>query len=362
MSKFLKLVSMKNVFLVVFIILTSYFLIIKTVLYESSATLLVRDLSSKSDASLGLSLLSGSSSTQLQDSMIIEQYLLSHDVFSLLDQEFKLTEHYKSDSLDIIQRATQNATIEDILEFYHSRILITYDEVSGLLKVSYSHSSSKKAQDILEFLLKKVEFDLNEFNRRKAKKQLEFIMLEHKKNKTNMDLSSKKLELYQNTHYLLDPTNEATSITSIVANLESTLTQKKIDLSTKKSYLNSNNYEVVSLKREIKEIEKSIKATKDVLTGKGSEKLNKFLFEYETLKMQFDFDIQVYTASLLQVETTKLEALKEAKTLSILSKPNLPDGYTYPNKPRVFITILITLLLFYGIFSMLLTIIKDHNE
>ncbi|MDQ1268598.1 MAG: capsular polysaccharide transport system permease protein, partial [Campylobacterota bacterium] len=86
------------------------------------------------------------------------------------------------------------------------------------------------------------------------------------------------------------------------------------------------------------------------------------MFEYEKLKLQLEFDTEVYKNALLQLETTKLDVSKEAKMLSIISKPNLPDGYTYPDKPRVFITILIIMLLMYGIFSMLNSIIKDHKE
>ena len=78
--------------------------------------------------------------------------------------------------------------------------------------------------------------------------------------------------------------------------------------------------------------------------------------------MQAEFDIEVYKNSLLQLETTKIDVLKEAKTLSVVSKPNLPDGYTYPNKPKVFVTLVIMMLLMYGIFSMLGAIIKDHKE
>ncbi|RUA00706.1 MAG: hypothetical protein DSY88_10440 [Candidatus Poseidoniales archaeon] len=86
------------------------------------------------------------------------------------------------------------------------------------------------------------------------------------------------------------------------------------------------------------------------------------LLEYEKLKMQLEFDTEVYKNALIQLETTKLDVLKEAKTLSTVSKPNLPDGYTYPNKPKVFITLVIVILLMYGIFSMLGAIIRDHKE
>jgi len=98
------------------------------------------------------------------------------------------------------------------------------------------------------------------------------------------------------------------------------------------------------------------------LTGSQKNRLNKIVFEYEQLKMQFEFAKEVYKNALLQLETTKIEVAKNDKTLSVVNKPNLPDGYSYPDKPRVFITILILTLLVYGIVTMLGSIIRDHKE
>ena len=358
-----KVLDTRSIFAIIFMLLSLYFLVIKAELYESKTALMVRDLSSSSPAaSLGLSILGVGTSSQLQDSMVVQEYLLSLDMFLLLDKEFGLIEHYKSNQLDFIERLTRDATMEKTLEFYQKRLLINYDEVSAILHLSYAHTDPKTAQEILQFMVSRVEYELNEFNRRKAKKQLKFIEIEHDKNKKKMDESSAILEAYQNNKLLLDPTTKAISSSSIIANLEATLTQKRIEYKTKSSYLNANNYEVVALKDEIKEIKRSLANAKRSLTGTSKSRLNKILFEYEKLKMQLEFDTEVYKNALIQLETIKLDALKEAKTLSIVSKPNLPDGYTYPNKPKVFITLVIVMLLMYGVFSMLNAIIRDHKE
>ncbi|MEA2091570.1 MAG: hypothetical protein U9O83_04285 [Campylobacterota bacterium] len=350
-------------FIVLFIFALTYTMFLKAELYESKTALMVRDLSSSSPtASLGLSILGVGSSSQLQDSMVVQEYLHSLDMFLLLDKEFGLIKHYKSDKLDFIERLAQDTTMEKTLEFYQKRLIVNYDEVSAILHLAYAHTNPKIAQEILEFMVDRVENELNEFNRRKAKKQLKFIEIEHDKNKKQMDESSAALENYQNNNLLLDPATQATSSTAIIADLEATLTKKRIEYKTKSSYLNADNYELATLKSEIKEIKNSLANAKRSLSGSSKSRLNKIIFEYEKLKMQLEFDTEVYKNALIQLETTKLDVLKEAKTLSIVSKPNLPDGYTYPNKPKVFITLVIVMLLMYGIFSMLSAIIRDHKE
>ena len=358
-----KILNSRLIFIAIFIVLTLYFLIIKSVLYESKTTLMVRDLSQSSPtASLGLSILGAGPSSQLQDSKVVEEYLLSLDIFLLLDKEYELIKHYRSDKLDLIERLSAHSNMEENLKFYQNRLLINYDESSGLLHLSYRHTDPKIAQEILLHMIKSVEFALNEFNRRKAIKQLKFIEIEHDKNKIKVNKSSAILEDYQNKQLLLDPSIKAHSSSAIISNLEAMLTQKQIEFKTKSTYLNTDNYEVITLKTEIKEIKNSLIKAKKGLTGDSKNRLNKILFEYEKLKMQLAFDTEVYKNALIQLETIKLDALKEAKTLSVVSKPNLPEGYTYPNKPKVFITLVIVMFLLYGIFSMLIAIIKDHKE
>ena len=350
-------------FLFVFLIVTAYYLGIKSELYESKTALIVRSMTQSSAvSSLGLSLLGMGNSSQLQDSMIVQEYLRSLDMYKQVDAKFALTKHYKSDAIDFIERLPQDASQEDILKMYNKHLMIFYDESSGILHISFLHVEPQKAQDILKFLVKQVDYQINEFNRRRAKKELKFVQSEFKKAKIKMDQAAKQLEAYQNKHLLLDPTAEATSKSGIIAELEAQLSAKKLEYATKKRYLNDDNFELISLKNQIKEIKISIENAKKRLTGTGKGKLNKVVFAYEQLKMQMEFATEVYKNALLQLETTKIEVAKNDKTLSIVSKPNLPDGYTYPNKPRVFITIFILTLLMYGIFTMLMSIIRDHKE
>lgn len=355
--------KIRTIFFLLFLFSFIYFLFLKAELYESRTSLIVRDLSTPAKTqNLGLNILGVGSSSALKDSKVVEEYILSLDMFLLLDEEFHLINHYRSDNIDFIERLSSNSTLENALAFYRTRVKTTYDEVSGIIHLSYAHTNKYKAKEIVEFIIKNVEFELNEFNRRKAKKQLKFIQQEYLKNKKNMEKSSAILEKYQNDNLLLDPTAEASSSSGIISNLESTLTQKHIEYKSKSSYLNPNNYELMALKSEIKEITSALEKAKQGLTGKDNNRLNKILFEYDKLKMQLEFDTEVYKNSLIQLETAKIDALKEAKTLSVVSRPNLPDGYTYPNKPKTFLTLIIVIFLVYGISSMLLSIIKDHKE
>ena len=348
---------------VIFIVLMTYILFIRTELFESRTSLLVEQLeSSNPTAGLGLALLGVGHSSQLQDSKVVEEYLHSADMLMKLDKKFNLIREFKSNKYDVIQRLRNKATFEKTLLFYNNMLNTHFDEISGILHIGYAHPDPQKSKQILEFLVTEVENQINELNRKNAKKQLEFAEGEYFKAKSKMDVSSSLLEGYQNKKQMLDPTAEATAASGVITGLEATLTQKNIEYATKKGYLNEESFELQALRKEIKEIQNAIAAQKKELSGSSDKRLNKSLFEYEKLKMQLEFDTEVYKNALIQLKTTQASVVKSAKTLSIISKPNLPEGYTYPDKPKVFITILIVMSLLYGIFGMLAAIIRDHKE
>jgi capsular polysaccharide transport system permease protein len=346
-----------------FVAVTTYMLFIRTELYESHTALLVEELDSSAPAAgLGLALLGAGPSSQLQDSKVVEEYLHSTDMLIKLDKKFHLIHEFKSDQYDAIQRLGDNASFEKALNFYNTMLNTHFDEISGILHIGYAHPDPQKSKEVLEFLVTEVENQINELNRRNAKKQLEFSEQEYFKAKSKMDESSTLLESYQNKKRMLDPTAEATAMSGVITGLETTLTQKNIEYATKKGYLNEESFELQALKKEIKEIQNAIAAQKGDLSGPSDKRLNKSLFEYEKLKMQLEFDTEVYKNALVQLKTTQASVSKSAKTLSIISNPNMPDGYSYPNKPKVFLTILIVMALLYGIFGMLAAIIRDHKE
>ena len=352
----------RTLFLVMFVLTLLYFMEVKSELYESKSAVIVKDLSSPSTSGLELSLLGMGGGSQLQDSKVVEEYLLSQDFFLILDKKFDLIQHYKSDKIDLIERLSQTATLEESFEFYQSRTTIEYDEVSGILHIAYAHTAPLISKNIAEFMIHNVEKQLNELNKIRALKQLHFIQKEFKKQKIKMEKAFSALESYQNEHKILDPNNQALTESTIISSLEEKLTQKKIELSTLRGYLNENNYEIIKIKSEIQSIENSLKDKQHGLSGVKKHSLNRSLVDFEKLKMAVNFETEIYKNALIQLETTKLEVSKSAKILTIVSKPNMPDGYTYPDKPKTFFTIVIAYFLMYGIFTMLAAIIRDHKE
>jgi capsular polysaccharide transport system permease protein len=354
--------KLRVLFLLLFVLSTGYYLLVKSELYESSAALVVRDLNEKSAAATGLSLLGAGVSSQMQDSKILEEYLQSPDVLAVLDAKFGLDAYYRSDALDVLSRLGKTEPKEELLKIYRDHLHVLYDEVSGILSLSFTHTDSETARRVVAFLIERAEEQLNIYNDRNAEKQLAFVRSQVEKNRAALDASTAALEAYQNEHLMLDPAADAQTQSAIISELESALVQKRTEYNQMKRYMSDSSFDVIKLKNEIKEMQSSLKTARETLSGGDQERLNAVLFEYERLKAQAKFDEEVYKESLVQLEIARVDANKQAKSLVVLTEPNLPEGYSYPDKPQVFVTLLLVFFLGYGIVSLVLAIIKDHKD
>lgn len=353
---------LRLLFITLFLITAGYYLVLKSELYESQTAIIVKNLNEKQMAADGLGILGVGISSQMQDAKIIEAYLSSPDILSAIDTTFHLKRYFQSDALDVISRLPPNATFEAFLETYRQHLNVVYDEVSGILHVAFCHTNPVAARDITAYLIKHTEQQLNVYNKRNARKQLQFVEAQVAKNKEALDTSTRAMEAYQNEHLLLDPYLEAQTRNNIIASLESTLVKKEAEHNQMQRYMSKRSFELIKLKNEIEELKRTITQSRKALTGSDHERLNALLFAFERLKAKAAFDAEVYKQSLLQLELARVDTSKQGKVIVKITEPNLPDGYTYPDKPKKLITLMIAFLLLYGIVSMLRAIINEHKD
>ena len=330
--------------------------------YRSSATYLVKDNASKANIGFDLGIFGTSVSSQKQDASILEAYLASDETLDWLDQEFGLKDAYHSGKTDLLHRLTPFSTREDFLALYRKNLSIVHDDLAGLITLSFMDSNPEKAREVVSSLLRYGEVFLNRLNRESAEKRIAFLGQQLKKNRETLDGAIKKLKEFQDAHSIVDPKTEMELQHAIIANIEGTLVEKRAELNQLRSYLKDDTIEIVKLSDGIKEMEKSLSATRAKLSGKEKERLNDLMFQYENLKADVSFATQVYKETLVQFEVGKMEALQQSKVLEVITKPDLPEEYVWPDKPKTLMTLAFLLVLFYKIGQLMIAVVMDHRD
>jgi len=342
---------------------------IKTEKFQSQSIVIIKDLSKQQTASMLGSMLLGQSSSAMQDSKLLELYIHSMEMFSTLDKEHNLTDYYSGDNIDFIQRLSPNSILpmhtlnhENILKAYNGDITLVYDETSSTLNISYLHADPAMAQKIVQDIIKYSSLTLNRFEKENANVALNALVFQEQENKTLFIDSIKKLIAYQNKHHTIDPNVDVQSKSTILATLEGELVQKEVEYKSKLSYLNKNVAEMKLLLGTLKHIKKSISQLKHEIAGEGKSELNQNVSNFELLKSEVDFNKERYKQTLIKLEETKVQVKQNAKNLIVVTKPTLATTYSEPKKFKDILTLMIILSFLYGIFTLLLTILKDHKD
>ena len=146
---------MKSLLIILAIAISSYIYFLKTEKYESSSTVIVKDLSEKQSTSPLGALLTGASGVS-QDAMLLDVYIKSSDMFELLDKEFKLRDYYSGTEIDMYNRLYDDIFLTcreingiNLLERYNSDLKLFFDEPSSTLSIKFAHADAEVAQQIV---------------------------------------------------------------------------------------------------------------------------------------------------------------------------------------------------------------------
>jgi len=357
---------LRLLFILIFGFVSYYIVEIESKQFESTSITLLKDLSKKQDVDLGALSLIQSSST-LQDSKVLELYIRSYEMYNYLDNQYKLSSYYTSDNLDIIQRLYYNAPIslfeaskKNLLEAYNKNLLISFDEPSGTLSLTFIHTNPNTAQSILKSIILHSEIIINEFAKENAHVALKFINKQRDNDKKAFNASIKKLVAYQNKHHTIDPNMDVKRKNTILANLEAEYMKLNVEYNSKSKSYNLNGSEMKILKERLRNIKASIRKTKAQMVGNGD--LNANVFKFELLRNNMEFSKEIYKQILINQEKLKLEVTQNDKHIIVVSKPTLADNHTYPNIIWDIFTLFIILLILYSIIITIIEIIRDHKD
>lgn len=330
--------------------------------YESKAEYLVKNLNGVNKVANPFQGLLLGSSSEKQDALIIESYLKSFQTFEYLDKKFKLKEFYTSNRTDILERLSKDEAIEFFYNLYLKNIRFEFDENSNISSLYFSINDNKLAKKIVDELLFISEEYLNNINKKNALTEKSFIEEKISENQTKLKVVEEKLKAFQKENELLDPEIEINFNNTLLLSLIKELIQFKSEFNLKSKFLNENNTELKLLKEKIEEVERNIQNIKSNFYSNNKKSLNNLFFEFQYLKGELELEKTIYKEALISFELTKIDTIKKSKTIEIVSKPFVAEREIYPNKFMLFLTILIIILMLFGIFKFITALIKEHKD
>ncbi|TKD61465.1 chain-length determining protein [Cobetia marina] len=342
------------------LIVTIYWSLWATDRYVSKATVVLESPQITSTEVSFSSMLSGGGADK--DLLLLREYLLSTDMLKIIDNKLGFRQHYSEHGDFFSTLSDVDAPIEELHDYYLSRLHVEMDDYAGVLNVEVQAYTPEFAHRMTQLLLDEGEAHMNDMGRRMADEQVTFLEEQLGRLELRLDDTRDDLLKFQNKEGLISPISTVESINQVVATLEGQLATLQAQRKALASYQSARSSDMKRVTSEIEAMREQILQQRDRLAQATGNSLNKVSSQYQSLELKAKFAQETYSGAIAALESTRIEAARKLKKVSILQSPLMPEYSTEPKRIyNITVFALITIFLAF-IASMLILIIKEHRD
>lgn len=340
-----------------------YYGVVASDIYISESQFVVRAPDKPTVSGLGAMLQSTGLSSAHDDVYTVRDYILSRDALTFLDQNLSYSELYSDLRSDIFSRFNGfglDGSFEALYEYYKKFIGISIDSQSSILTLSVEAFNPNEAKKINEHLLSISEQLVNRLNERGRADLIGFAEGEVDRAMIRAKAASMAVSDYRDAKSVFDPEKQSSLQLQLVSKIQDELIATRVLLSQVMN-LSPQNPQVALLQNKIENLTSQITSETAKVSGSNSS-LAKKSSKYEHLILERDVAGKQLATALASLESAQNEALRQHLYLERISQANTPDIALEPRRIRSVLTVFIIGLIFWGIFSMLLAGIREHND
>lgn len=338
-----------------------YFAAVATPLYSTKSEFVIQTAEPPAASGLG-GLLTGTPAANMQDSIIVQGYLMSRDAMLRLEDDVGFRTAFQGGRMDALQRLPDDANMDETYEVYQKRIQISYDQTEGLIKMEVIAPDPQTSVEWSEKLISYAEEQVDHMSQRKRDNTMQDAQNNYEEAEAAVLAAQRRVIELQEKFKVLSSDVEVTLLTQQIGSLESQLTQERLSLAQMEANETPNQARMEPVKRRIATLEEQIAILRAKLTegDAGGESLARI--QGELLIAQADVQTrQMLMAQALQaMENSRVEANRQVRYLSVSVSPVPTDTPAYP---RSFENTLVTMLILLGIYlmvSMTVSILREQ--
>lgn len=342
-----------------------YYAVLADNRYVSQAQVAVRQTNGEPSQALpGLAMmLTGTNPASREETLYLREYIRSQDMLDALNTHLSWTAHFAGRWRDPLYWLPSSATAEDQLAFYQRLVNAQFDEETGLLTVTVEALDPVFAQRSLEFILKTSEVFVNELSHRMAREQVQFAEDELAHAHRDYEAQRDRILDFQRQNQFLDAGEAAKNRATIIGELESQLVTAHAELKALRARLTADAPAVRTKQTQIRALEQQLAVeNKRLLSDQGQNNLNVVAAQFRKLEVDGKIAEETYKLGVVALQNARIEAIKKIRSLVTIVSPNLPDEALYPRRLYNLFTLLIVLLLAYGITRFIIASIEDHRD
>ena len=339
-----------------------YFGLIASDQYVSESHFVVRSPEKQTPMGFGavLSSVAGFSKS-LDDTYSVHDYIRSRDAMSAVNAVIDLRKVYGSaDWFGRFNPIGLDGSNEALHHYYQKKISVELDSTSSISVLTVRAFSADEALRINESLLRQGEQLVNQLNNRGRRDLIQFAQSEVTNAEGKAKLAAKALSDYRTLKGVLDPEKQSSIQLQQISKMQDELIATRTQLAQIES-LSPENPQIPALRTRIASIETEIRNETNKVAG-GNVSLARKAGEYQRLALEREFADKQLASAMTSLEQARNDAQRKQLYLERTVQPSKPDVAVEPKRLRGIFSTMILGLVAYGILSMLLAGVREHQD
>jgi capsular polysaccharide transport system permease protein len=353
------------------VLFSFYQLVIASPRYLSQAQLIIKEPDSMSTLDPAMAVLTGFGvGSSSSDTELVKAFIYSNDMLQYLESNFDLRAHYTNDNYDIFSRLENNASTEDLKDYYKKHIEVLIDDKSQVISVQVQAFQPEFAMTINQAIVNRAEWYINEISHRLAEEQLTFVKQEFELVDEKLRSAKSQLLGFQQRHNLLDPTAEGMAFQQITYGIEAQIASKRTQLHLLLNSMSANAPLVIQARSELESMEDQLTRQRGRLTQQREDdpslpedeqnlSVSQLLAKFGEYKIDMELALNAYMSSQISLEKSRIEAYRQLKFLVTVESSTLAQDAKYPDVTYNIALFFVLNILLFGIGRILLATVNE---
>ena len=340
-----------------------YFGLVASDVYISESRFVVRSPQKPTVSGLGALLQGVGFSKAQDDSYTVHDYVLSRDALKEIDNKLGVVKAYSSSNVDIFNRfgaVDFDSSFEALYKYYQKKVDVQQDTASSISTVTVRAYTAQDAFNINQKLLELSEGLVNRLNERGRQDLIRSAAAEVADAEKKSKSAASALSAYRNAKGVVDPERQATVQLQQVAKLQDELIATKTQLAQLKTFT-PQNPQIQALELRARTLQNEMDMETNKVTG-GDRSLANKAADFQRFALDREFADKQLASALASLESARNEAQRKQVYIERIVQPSLPDIAMEPKRVRSILATFVLGLVAWGILSMLLAGVREHQD
>lgn len=341
-----------------------YYGFMATDVYVSESRFVVRTPERQATTALGMILGGAGFARADNESFAIQNYVLSRDAATKLDQTLGIKAAYSDPAIDIISRFPGLEWWDDSFENFHSyyqrKVHIHLDAASSVATLTVRSFAPELSHNINLSLLNQAETLVNNLNERARQDLIRYAASEVAALEEKAKAAALALAQFRTESRVIDPERQAAIQLQQIDRLREDLLSTRATIQLIEGVA-AQNPQLPSLRNRAALLEREIRTVSLSVAG-GERSLAHTAAQYQRLALDKEFADKLLGSAMNSLEQARNEAQRQQLYLERIVQPSLPDDAMEPRRLHSILAVWVLGLVAWGVLTMLIAGIREHVD